>query len=270
MTREPETLISSAAHRVLCFLNRSSVEVENAAVPEQLLLRGVSGTISIRYHSLEPLIAAGYAVLDGARLSATESGRALFRLKTPKTINPDMGADVGTPHAANDGSSFFKRSSTAESPLAFLYSHRDISGERFLTGGEFDAGERLRADFTRGCMMPSVTTRWNAGLGRGKLAGAGGHTDLSDAAMSARLRVDKALKAVGPELNGVLIDICCFLKGLQTVERERRWPARSAKILLKTALGILCRHYTPPVEKSDRPFHWGSDDYRPKLQREKL
>ena len=128
-----------------------------------------------------------------------------------------------------------------ESPLLRLATRKGADGQPFLNPVEAAAGERLRLDFTRAGMMPSVSQRWDAGP-RGP-RNSGGAGDLSDAALDARGRVERALQVVGPELSGVLLDVCCFLKGLEQVERERRWPARSAKLLLKAGLGVLSRHY---------------------------
>ncbi|KAB0679969.1 DUF6456 domain-containing protein [Aureimonas leprariae] len=156
----------------------------------------------------------------------------------------------------------------AESPLGRLATRKGADGAPFLAPAEAMAGERLRLDFTRGRLEPSVTQRWEASpRGSGGARGAG---DLSDSAIDARKRVDAAVRAVGPELAGVVLDVCCFLKGLEIVERERQWPARSAKLLLKAGLAALARHYGFDQRGGGREGHiraWAAPNGRPKGRR---
>lgn len=126
-----------------------------------------------------------------------------------------------------------------ESPLAWLARRADKTGRPMISAVQLLAGERLRVDFTRAGLTPRVTTDWSS-LGS---AGGGGPGTFSDAVLSAKLRLNAALSAVGPELSGVLLDVCCFLKGLEAVEGERRWPARTAKVVLGLGLDSLARHY---------------------------
>ena len=91
---------------------------------------------------------------------------------------------------------------------------------------------------------------------------------MRDATAAAGERVRRALTAVGPELSGVLIDVCCHLKGLETAERAAGWPQRSGKIVLQLALTSLARHYgleklVPERGNSSGVRHWGSEGYRP-------
>ena len=141
----------------------------------------------------------------------------------------------------------------AESPLTALARIKGRGGGSFLEPSQLEAGERLRVDFTRGQLQPSLGQSWEP-VRMGRQSGrTGGAADLGDAALAARMRVEAALTEVGPELSGVLLDVCCFLKGLAEVERERQWPARSAKLMLRTALAALTRHYSMPRRKLSRP-----------------
>lgn len=129
----------------------------------------------------------------------------------------------------------------SESPLIWLARRKGSDGRRMIEAHQLQAGERLRADFTLAQMMPRTTSNWQASVAGRHRGPSAGH--LTDHVVAARQRMRHALDVVGPEFSGLLIDICCFLKKLDIVERERQWPARSAKVVLLLALERLARHY---------------------------
>lgn len=98
-----------------------------------------------------------------------------------------------------------------------------------ISPNQFAAGERLRADFTRGNLTPRVTSNWSAPTG-GRGSGAGA-CEMTDLIVAARQRVRLALDAGGVRTgifrpsDGRLL----LLRVLEDVERERGWPPRSAK-----------------------------------------
>jgi hypothetical protein len=129
----------------------------------------------------------------------------------------------------------------AESPLAWLRRRRGPDGAPMLEDASFAAGERFRVDLTRALLLPSVTSNWSAAAGGS--ARSAGPAEATDAMIAARQRVAAACRAVGADMSGLLIDICGFLKGLEEVERDRRWPPRSGKVVLLLALARLADHY---------------------------
>src|SRR3954453_16650072 len=130
---------------------------------------------------------------------------------------------------------------TAESPLVWLSRRKGRDGRALIEPVQLQAGERLRADFTRAQLMPRVTANWTSSVAQDRRSG--GVAAFNDAVIAARQQVRQACDSVGPEFIGLLLDVCCFLKSLEDVERERRWPARSAKVVLQLALDRLARHY---------------------------
>jgi Domain of unknown function (DUF6456) len=254
--------------RILSFLARGDVTARPTANASKLLLDGGErGAIAVDAALLAEMAKDGALMRRGARLSLAPQGRAAGGGGVNDSRFQDHHRQLEIMQVEAGGEPGLALVNVAESPLAQLARRRGADGRLFLAPAEFAAGERLRSDYTRGTIMPRLGANWEASVASGPRAQGGGLAELTDAALAARQRVDAALAAVGPELSGVLIDVCCSLKGLELVERERSWPARSAKIVLKSALGVLSRHYNPSAGKParQRALHWGSEDYRPKI-----
>jgi hypothetical protein len=129
----------------------------------------------------------------------------------------------------------------AESPLAWLARRKGRDGRALIEPVQLLAGERLRVEFTRAQLMPRITANWSAAVADGRRGAS--PASFTEAVIGARQRVRHALDAIGPEFSGLLVDVCCFLKRLEQVERERSWPPRSAKVVLQLGLDRLARHY---------------------------
>ncbi|MCT7373461.1 DUF6456 domain-containing protein [Chelativorans salis] len=257
--------------RIVRFLAAGPAIPRAAAKEGTVLLDGGErGTVSAASATLTALVRDGVMRREGAGLALSPEGRALAK-RTEAGDAPfrTQHMDLGTRTLLTEAGEHTVQANLSESPLAQLARRRTKNGTPFLDDNEFRAGERLRADYTRGRIMPRLGANWSEAVADGRRgSGDNGTADLTDAALAARQRVDQALIAVGPELSGVLVDVCCFLKGLEQVEAERGWPVRSAKVVLKTALAALSRHYEPQSRPRRRSvLHWGAGDYRPRLRR---
>jgi hypothetical protein len=130
----------------------------------------------------------------------------------------------------------------AESPLARLAVAAACEQQAFLEPHQVEAGERVRRLAERaqlaaarhhelqrrphgGRRVPRPRRRNQRHGGRG--------------AAGARRYPPPA----AGDCAGVVLDVCGLLKGLQTVEMERGWPRRSAKLVLRIGLEQLAQHY---------------------------
>jgi hypothetical protein len=161
--------------------------------------------------------------------------------------NEDIGAfrgqhmQISTRNVVTDDGVQRVNVNDCESPLAWLARRKGRDGRPMIERLQFVAGERLRGDFTRGQLMPRITSSWSPTSGQ--RTGGGGAGEMTDMIVASRQRFNQAMQAVGPEFAGVLTDVCCFLRGLEEIERQRNWPSRSAKVVLQLALDRLVRHY---------------------------
>jgi hypothetical protein len=182
--------------------------------------------------TVSDLIARGYACRTAAgTLVPSDAGRALARASGNERPLPEPAPEAGP------------RIDDQESPLAWLARRKGPGGAPLIATAQFAAGERLRTDFTLAGLTPRVTASWSVGATGGRRGAASDAALFTDMRLAARQRLAHTLDAVGPEFSGVLLDVCCFLKGLEQVESERRWPARSAKVVLVLGLDRLARHY---------------------------
>jgi len=130
-----------------------------------------------------------------------------------------------------------------ESPLARLATTIGDDGAPFLQPHHVEAGERLRRLVERARMSQRVTMSYED---RGRPGRSGGRNiapDLADSALDARRKLAEIAAILPDECGGVVFDVCGLLKGLQAVETERRWPRRSAKLVLRIGLDQLARHF---------------------------
>jgi hypothetical protein len=256
----------NGALEILRLLSAGPAMLKPAPRQGVIELANASGSLRTSAAALADLASSGSLVRNGDKVLLTEAGENAMRRSGGVDAFQRQHRDLQT-IVLNDGSEpLTAEINLTESPLAQLMRRKARDGGSFLTRPEFEAGERLRADYTIACIMPRLGANWEMAAAGSRRGEAGRTADITHSALAARQRVDRAMRAVGPELSGILVDVCCFLKGLETVERERSWPMRSGKMMLKAGLGVLARHYRPPPEAATaRMQHWGDKDYKPSL-----
>ena len=159
-----------------------------------------------------------------------------------------------------------------ESPLNRMAQMKNLDGSPYLDAEQLRAGERLRRDHDRAMMSARVTTSYESS------GSSGGRTSqfsdnhiakLTDNALAAREQVHRALQSVGPELSGILMQVCCMASGLEQAELQLNLPRRAGKAVLQLALTRLARHYGFKAmlhhAGPQRIGHWAVEGFRPAI-----
>jgi len=208
--------------------------------------------------AVERLIGAGALSGDARRCAANAGTRTWLRRAQ---LDADAFAAQHRDLApGGDGASI----NLSESPLSRLAAP---SGGQpaFLDRHQVEAGERVRRLVERAQLQPRLTMAYSASRTAGSRPQAAG--DISDLAADARRDLARIHAVLPRDCAGVVLDVCGLLKGLQEVERDRGWPRRSAKLVLRIGLEQLAQHYgLGPVARgadSGRERSWMEEGARP-------
>ena len=185
--------------------------------------------------AVKELVSAGVLALDGGTCRAQPGTKGWLRRQL-------LGAEG---HASQHRQTVRRADGTeinlAESPLARLATAARGDAAPFLDAHHVEAGERIRRLVERAQLQPRLTMSYDPARAAGTRGGGPG--DISAFAMDARRRLAEIVEGLPRDCAGVVLDVCGLLKGLQTIEGERGWPPRSAKLVLRIGLDHLARQF---------------------------
>lgn len=217
--------------------------------------------ISLDMASVRELEAAGIVGLAGGECAARPEARTWLRRALDNRGEQPFVSQHRQEAMRADG----VRVNLDESPLGRL-ARPGHGGPAFLAPHQVEAGERIRRLAERASLQPRLTMSYSAAHVAGG-GGGGAGAEIGDMAATARRDLTRLLASLPGDCAGVVLDVCCWLKGLQAVEAERGWPRRSAKLVLRIGLEQAARHFgleqaaMGPSSGPDRV--WRPDDARP-------
>lgn len=116
--------------------------------------------------------------------------------------------------------------------------------QAFLAAHHLAAADRFERMIARARLIPRLTMSYDsARAGEGRRGRANGVGEMSDTAAEARQKLNRLAGKLPPDCWNVVFDVCGTGKGLQTIESERLWPRRSAKLVLRIALEQLAAEF---------------------------
>lgn len=225
------------------------------------VVRDADRRTSLGEPDVRELIAQGVLDRDGDSCRATREARNWLKRQL---IEEDGYAAQHREEVRIEGAPVLNLN---ESPLARLAVAARGEAAPFLERHQVEAGERVRLLAERARLQPRLTMNYS---GAHTAAGGGAArrgAEISDMAAEARQALNRIYAVLPRDCAGVVLDVCGLLKGLQTVESERGWPRRSAKLVLRIGLEQLAQHYgLAPVAvgaETQRRRVWMGEGARP-------
>jgi len=224
--------------------SKGAIRFVRALLPHGEARRGSGGTFRVAGSRPAALSAAAVATLISAGVLAgsadacgpTDATRSWLRRQL-------LGADgQGGQHRQDVSLPDGRTIDLAESPLARLAVAAAGEASPYLEPHQVEAGERVRCLVERAQLRQRVTMTYDpARIGGARTRG--GTAELGDMAADARRALASIARALPRDCADVVFDVCGLDKGLQQVERERGWPRRSAKLVLRIGLEQLAGHF---------------------------
>lgn len=226
-------------------LGRHGVTVLAALAEGRAFRRGAdgwrAGTLRATPALVSELMRAAWVREEADALALTPAGRIRATRGVRAARPTRLLAERALPDAAPETTRAPARTAPArprrtvtvnlmESPLGWLHA-RGLISQR-----QYDAGERLRADWTMAGLGQRVTMRWDpTPVARGA-RGPDAPLDPTLAGIAAKRRFEGALEAAGKGLSDILWRVVCSGEGLETAEAALGWPRRAGKLVLLMAL----------------------------------
>ena len=204
--------------------------------------------MKVKRARLDSLLAENLVVHDAEKDSyiLSPAGHGWHRRRAVRADDPFVAQHQIRGIRLVEGEGGFKkrRVNLSESPLSWLYHRRGPDGKSFIERRHFEAGERLRRDFTRARLMPHMTANWQLLLQGGQRGGSvSGIEDARADLFEARKRFRAALEHLGKGLYEIAVEVCCHMRSLDHAERTLGLPKRAGKVVLRIALERLGNFY---------------------------
>jgi Domain of unknown function (DUF6456) len=176
--KTPDGALKAEMAAVIIYLSLGAAHVATKDKLTIELSRKGSAALQVSIKTLVALAGKNWVKRDGHMLQIT--GKAPSR---PIEKAVPAGRETEPFELIENGETRTITRVTAESPIDYLACRKDKSGAPMLGKAEWNAGDRLRTDFTRANMLPGITMRWGEPV---RTSGGAGGANQTDAAMAAR------------------------------------------------------------------------------------